>query len=80
MPVQIPFGIYVNNIVPCKRGIEVSLRPNVSFERATLKHNYLFGYWLKVRLVYYRASRIVLTSSFESAISIQQVESRNIPM
>ena len=51
MPVQIPFGIYVNNIVPCKRGIEVSLRPNVSFERATLKHNYLFGYWLKVRLV-----------------------------
>ena len=40
---------------------------------------YLFCCRLKVRLVYYRASRIVSTSSFESAISIHQVESRNIP-
>ena len=31
-------------------------------------------------LVNYRAPRIVITSSFESAISIQQVESKNIPM
>ena len=51
MPVQIPFGIYVNNIVPCKRGIEVSLRPNVSFERAILKHNYLYFVWKRTVLV-----------------------------